>query len=163
MDSISPSTDFQEALQFTLLEYMNYVKSDTLANSSDLFELALMCPDSLGDAVYHARSLIRVDSLINGFDDENACNYINPRSLVELQNEGKISPNPASESIELQFSTEIVSLQVYNISGQDISTSAVIDGSFAQISVQNLPDGIYFIRVLDNRQKTNTYKFIVSH
>lgn len=116
---ISPvMKNLQEALQFTLLEYLSHAESDTLENSSAIYSLALECPDEFGDAVYHARSLIRIDSLINNFDDDNVCNYVDQRTSLEDIIVCNVNPNPSNDKIQANFEGEVINIQVSSLSWQ---------------------------------------------
>lgn len=162
IEAISPDSSWQEMLQFTLLEYLHLAKTDTLLSSTDLYDLALSCPDRYGDPVYHARSLIRVDSTINYFDDDNLCSYISPRSVSqEVHPLSSLFPNPADNYINITAIHEILHLQVFTVSGISIPVTSQISGNAAIVDVSNIPSGIYYIRSIGKFGNMEVFKFSI--
>jgi hypothetical protein len=69
-----------------------------------------------------------------------------------------VFPNPASESIMIQFNSYIrqEQIQVYNTMGRVVK---VMEGRGTMtLGIADLPNGIYFIRLKDNKQ--SPLKFI---
>lgn len=65
-------------------------------------------------------------------------------------NEMVVYPNPAHDELNVVFSGDVKSLAVYNIIGKVMATYRVT-GSSANISLENVPSGIYFLRLLNSQ------------
>jgi PKD repeat protein len=63
-----------------------------------------------------------------------------------IADEIKIYPNPASETLYIVSSTEINSINIYDISGKRIFTKDVIDKT-CEIALLDIKSGIYFIEI----------------
>jgi hypothetical protein len=87
-------------------------------------------------------------------DDATAVRQIyNPTDLA-------VYPNPAMTTICLKnsVSKNIQTLAIVNLSGQTVKQIDNYNG--AQISVEDLRSGVYFVRVMNQDNTTNTLKFI---
>jgi hypothetical protein len=79
-----------------------------------------------------------------------------------VESEFIISPNPASDYIEINLDNAILSeakdLKIYNTMGECVFTltPALSEGEGVRINISHLPLGLYFINIGDN-----TYKFVV--
>ena len=64
----------------------------------------------------------------------------------------KMFPNPASESITIAFTNDRKQkqLEVYNVVGRLIKTIEATEA--VKLDVSDLPNGLYFIRIKDNKQ-----------
>src|SRR5690606_33400773 len=99
IQAISPDSAWQEALKLTLLHAVNLVNTDTLttAGKNALEDLAMSCPELYGDAVFHARSLVRQFSGTVKYDDATLCDSLVSRSVVgNTGPAARVFPNPAS-------------------------------------------------------------------
>jgi len=161
--SISPDSSWQEHLQFTLLEFLDFAKKDSLTSTADIFDLAMNCPDRYGDPVYHARSLIRIDSTNRYYDNEGMCDYINPRSSQKLLSPSiMVTPNPASDGFKITSSDEMVNIDVFDITGKRLFIQIQIDENIAQCETTSLIPGIYFIKVKTQDGTYSIHKIIIS-
>ena len=62
-------------------------------------------------------------------------------------------PNPASETVQLQFSQPLEArIEVYNISGA-LLFSEEISGIHKNLSISHLSKGVYFVSVISGREK----------
>jgi len=145
--SISVDSIWVEKLQFTILASAMLAKTDSLSSQTDLFELASVCPDRYSDAVFYARSLIRVDSLQNYYDDENLCTTLYPRSENTVINDLTItiSPNPASSITTVRSDMDMSDLQIFNVLGHRIYR--IQSGGEKQLDYElaSFPPGMYYI------------------
>jgi len=163
IEAIEPDSSWQEVLQFTLLEFLNLVKTDTLLSSGELYNLANTCPDKYGDPVYHARSLIRQDSIKIHYEDENLCSYLNPRTIADITTHaGTLFPNPASTEIQVVSASEIKALHIFAISGREIHLNSHISDKIAIVDVSSLPPGLYHLRSYSEDGKLEFYRFIIA-
>lgn len=138
------------------------IKTDTLVSSTDVYNLALNCADKYGDPVYQARSLIRSDSTINYFNDDDMCNYVSPRSDVSLVNTGYLFPNPAENSITIAFDQPVTSIQIFDISGRLISVDYKLSDLRIVIDISNLPVGLYFVKGFNAVKLISQNKFVIT-
>jgi len=75
-----------------------------------------------------------------------------------IRNEKLISPNPASESINININ-DFSRIEIFNImSAKVFETSTFID----KIDVSSMPKGIYLINIKTKENKTLTQTFILS-
>ena len=161
--SISPDSSWQEHLQFTLLEFLDFAKNDSLTSSEDIFELAMNCPDKYGDPVYQARSLIRMDSTNRYYDNELMCDYINPRSVQTAYTPSiLLSPNPATDEINITSTEEMTRIDIFDITGKQQLVPCQNDGLFANCKTSSLTAGIYIIKIGCKSGKYSTHKIIIS-
>jgi len=163
IEDIAPDSIWHEELQFTLLEFLNLAATDTLRSSTKVYSLANTCPDKYGDPVYHARSLIREDSIKMHYDDDGLCGYLNPRTIVGYTTySGLLFPNPAVSEISIESVSNIMEVQVFTLSGGEIYINSQISGSKAVIDVALLPAGLYHLRTFDDSGKIQFYKFVIA-
>ena len=89
----------------------------------------------------------------------NANAVSNPTGLFDVKENLStyFYPNPATENLHLTLAQnlEIDFVNILNISGQKVKEFAAV----TTISVQDLPNGLYFIQVVSNKN-TFTQKFI---
>ena len=64
-------------------------------------------------------------------------------------------PNPAVDNLYIHSRGKIMSLMLYNISGEQLAGSALKN----QINVKHLQPGVYFVKVTTDKG-TETHKFI---
>ncbi len=147
IESIPADSTWEEKLQFALLSSALFAKLDSLASSTDIFELASVCPDRYSDAVFYARSLIRVDSLQNYYDDGNLCTALFPRSentpIRELPI--TISPNPTSSNFTVRSEMDISELQIFNVVGHRIYRIQSEGEKQLDCELSLFPPGMYYI------------------
>lgn len=76
----------------------------------------------------------------------------------------EIFPNPAKYSISIRSEDAIneCKVSVFNSSGSIILNESVDNLSSYELDCSNWSNGIYFIRVYDSNQKTQTLKLIIS-
>ena len=91
----------------------------------------------------------------------NDCNQVNfSRTLsteeAELTNVS-IFPNPASSVLNIQGITDIQTVEVHNIQGKKITISP---NNFTQIDISSLQSGIYFLKVINDQNRSVIKKFI---
>ncbi|MCK6648066.1 MAG: T9SS type A sorting domain-containing protein [Bacteroidia bacterium] len=85
-----------------------------------------------------------------------------PTNQNELPQEGvslRVFPNPASDILTILSNNTIINKKVYNSAGQMIEE---INGNSNQLDISNYKEGVYFILLTTNEQKTKSVKFIKS-
>lgn len=61
-----------------------------------------------------------------------------------------VFPNPTNDLLNISVSTEINSMEIINVLGQQVMNIPVTNTSEYQISIKQLPSGIYFLNVKGN-------------
>lgn len=76
----------------------------------------------------------------------------------------KIYPNPSSDIFTVQSSEEITSIEIYNSFGQQVKQMGLgnISGKTITLHRDNLPSGLYFIRLMQDNKKMTTKKLIIT-
>ena len=67
-----------------------------------------------------------------------------------------ISPNPASEYLNLETASTLKSVEVYNIQGQK-----VLESNQKQINIADLTSGMYMVKIQDMNNHQMTKKVMV--
>ncbi|MDX9908208.1 MAG: T9SS type A sorting domain-containing protein [Bacteroidales bacterium] len=104
---------------------------------------------------------------IRGFSFEPSYSsfYQNPTIDKTSVQELKIYPNPAENGrITLEMNTgEITEIRLVNIMGKEVVVR-ILDFSVPkyQLTLENIPNGIYFVRVKTSKNKVVVKKLIVS-
>lgn len=75
---------------------------------------------------------------------------------VEVKGKLKIYPNPTSEMIQVQSDKKILSLEVISMNGQLLKNTK--DQKY--IRVNELPKGVYLLRIVDQNMNSQVQKFI---
>lgn len=72
---------------------------------------------------------------------------------VKPNSEVSLYPNPASNSVNLVYdaSADIRNIAVYNIIGKQVSLFRPTDNSSANLNIESIPAGIYFVRLINSR------------
>lgn len=75
-------------------------------------------------------------------------------SVTNVKSVGDVSlyPNPATSSINVLFdaASDIKSIAVYNIIGKQVSLFRPTDNAGASLNIENIPSGIYFVRLMNS-------------
>ncbi|MBL7692427.1 MAG: T9SS type A sorting domain-containing protein [Flavipsychrobacter sp.] len=73
-------------------------------------------------------------------------------SSVKVGNDVVVYPNPATSSLNVLFdaASDIKSIAVYNIIGKQVSLFRPTDNAGASLNVENIPSGIYFVRLMNS-------------
>jgi hypothetical protein len=82
---------------------------------------------------------------------------------LENQNGILVYPNPFNSSSTIQLNKPVnnAELNIYNMYGQKIKTTNNISGDKIKIDRDNLPGGIYFIRLTQDNKVIATDKLII--
>jgi hypothetical protein len=83
---------------------------------------------------------------------------IDPLSVTEnnIDNNFKISPNPATDNFTIEMEKEVKSVEIYSLQGHKVMTA-----SSKEINVSILSKGIYLIRIEDSNNAIATQKLII--
>ncbi len=127
---------------------------------ADIAAIANQCPLSGGNAVYRARSLYALITEAT-YNDEAACaeqgmQYKNSPVPVRVSMLTFV-PNPATSEVTMQIATNMATdtgvAEVYNLMGERVHTYRLntTQNSYS-LSVNDLPPGLYMVRVQWNHQ-----------
>ena len=122
---------------------------------------------------YLGRSSAGASSFNGAVDDLKIYNYaLSPSEITNLYNlnttvlgldnynqtDFKVSlyPNPVNNILNIDIVSEIQSVEIFTIQGQKVLSSKQ-----NQINVENLPSGIYTVKITDNNDKVAVKKIIV--
>ncbi|MEM6721477.1 MAG: T9SS type A sorting domain-containing protein [Bacteroidota bacterium] len=91
----------------------------------------------------------------------NDCSTVSySRTLSTAENElvnVKIYPNPTSNFIHIEGVNTLETVEVYSLAGKKIAVSATTN---SQIDVSSLQNGIYFLKLRDDQNRSTVKKFI---
>jgi hypothetical protein len=129
--------------------------------------IAYQCPSLGGNAVFAARSLYSLVESIK-FDDLALCNArsesIQGLKVKKVVEDFKISPNPATDVLNVSQSTEKVEAGewvFFNTAGKLLLSKKVSENEMqANMNIQGLSEGIYFVSFVVNGEKRFNQKFI---
>lgn len=113
------------------------------------FDLSILPPG--GPFVFRVK-------LKNGATDTAIQTYIVSRtpaaSVNNVKSVGEVSlyPNPATTALNVVYdaSADVKNIAIYNIIGKQVSLFRATDNSSANLNVENIPSGIYFVRLLNS-------------
>lgn len=69
-------------------------------------------------------------------------------------------PNPASNELNVFFSQEsdIKNIAVYNLIGKPVIVYKVTGTNSARLNIENMPSGVYFVRLIDGRGRVSAIR-----
>jgi hypothetical protein len=136
-----------------------------------IINIANLCMVEYGDAVLKARIFLRnhVNPMMEFTD---LCETILPRNApINISDDGTtpdilqytLYPNPANNLVNIYANDENeITYQVVDLQGRILATGVFT--SNLQLNTLNLPNGIYFMGLINSAlQKNNTIKFIIAH
>lgn len=92
-------------------------------------------------------------------------NFNNPEGINISNTEIQVYPNPASTSINLDWSNytkEITEIHIYNLTGQEIMTVPITTNtSFSTFDISTLGAGTYFLHLFDKAGTATSKRFVV--
>jgi hypothetical protein len=136
-----------------------------------IVDIANLCMVEYGDAVLKARIFLRnhVNPMMEFAD---VCETILPRNApINISDDVTspdilqytLYPNPANNLVNIYANVDNeINYQVIDLQGRILATGVFT--SNLQLNTLNLPDGIYFVGLINSAlQKNNTVKFIIAH
>jgi len=76
-----------------------------------------------------------------------------------IETDISIFPNPTSDFLQVNGNA-ISKIQVYAVTGQELSSSDYSSADSVQLDVSAYPKGVYFLKVFTNSQASSTLKFV---
>jgi hypothetical protein len=137
------------------------------AQKTTVRTIAYQCPSQGGNAVFAARSLYALVENVN-FNDLELCNIhsgsIQGMIVKRVETNFKISPNPAADVLMVSQSTEKIESGewvIFNTAGKLLLSKKVSENEIqANLNIQGLSEGIYFVSFVVNGEKRFNQKFI---
>ncbi len=113
-------------------------------------------------SIYVKEPAVDNASKINGMELDKQ-----PAPNASLDNDQvSIYPNPATDILHIDWrsvTSEIVQMEIVNTMGQIVSHIAATDeNSFIQKDVSDLPNGLYFLKIINRKNEIQTIKFYVN-
>ena len=129
--------------------------------------IAYQCPSKGGNAVFAARSLYSLVENVQ-FDDVALCGgrseSVQGLVVKRLETTYKVSPNPATDVLTLNQSSEKAEAGewlIFDTAGKLLLSKKVTENEVASnINIQKLSEGVYFVSFSVNGQKRFTHKLI---
>ncbi|MBK7937687.1 MAG: T9SS type A sorting domain-containing protein [Lewinellaceae bacterium] len=133
-----------------------------------LRDIAGQCPLEGGSAVRIAPYHLPHDETVSYLHEEQSaeeCEALG-RGQAGLSGDWEISlkPNPASDIISVQFSKVIIERYgIYDVTGKLIEENASpVASNTLGIPLSNMPDGIFFLKLIDESNRLHIRKFVIS-
>ncbi len=108
--------------------------------------------------------VIRADKGIDNVDpyDYNlTITAASPASIGNISESNiNIFPNPATEFISINSTTELQSFEIVDLTGKVVFSDYLTN---SQINVNNIENGVYFIKLYDNKGVAKTEKLIIAN
>ena len=157
-------------------------ESFTQEDSTLIANLALQCPYVGGTAVYKARSLYSYYMPQISYDDIELCNHVgenkggkgffdDENSIMAADNGGnianqesiKVYPNPAQESITIEFELGGI-IEITDLEGRITKRISLLgDSGKLRVDITNIVNGIYLYRHIIDGQLKETGKIAIIH
>jgi hypothetical protein len=112
-----------------------------------LLQIAQQCPDEGGKGVLHARTVLAAYESM-AYDDEALCNpeqpFQVPSSGSSTVSELRAYPNPAQNSVTLQWHDAAQELSLYRADGQRVAHCDLqATDRFLEVDLSAYPKGLY--------------------
>jgi hypothetical protein len=117
-----------------------------------------VCIDPVDDGFYNRYFLITGDAEIPTACFNTCSTSCLPASLDELESLVNISPNPTSDYINIETSSDFEMAEVISMSGRMVKEKSLINGNCV-FDLSDLTGGVYFIR-LSGKNDTHTVYII---
>jgi hypothetical protein len=101
--------------------------------------------------VFCVLSLLSFQANAQSFASESRMNDSTTSLLAKIQDEVVLYPNPAHEEVNIVYGNDagVKNIAIYNLIGKVVSVFKPIGNSSAKLFIDNLPQGIYFVRLID--------------
>jgi len=131
---------------YNTLYIVDYWLINTLGDFSytiteDGSSITLIITNQLGDTAIYGNELLSSESF--------------------NENSFAIYPNPATTILNIENNDVIITdISIYDVSGRLVYTDKSITSEVSTINIQNLNEGIYFITIQDEQNRSSTKRFI---
>lgn len=128
----------------------------------DIRNIANMCPDTAGQAVFEAQSLMMlVDEYI---ESDTSCSTLIPRSeKVQQSNDVLVFPNPGSEifTFDLGKNNNISKLRIISVDGREITNINTEGQQIIRFDAADLKPGVYYFQCFIGTENIHSGKIII--
>jgi len=129
----------------------SYAFNDVDGIKGDLYQIKYDLPDTIFTTKLKSDSGPFSQSLSNLAESELT------ESALTAQNSVSVYPNPAEDNISVSFGTSVnAKVEIVNVQGQVVLTKAMVNESIANLSVEILDKGVYFIKTTSDESVTLT-------
>jgi hypothetical protein len=99
------------------------------------------------------------------YDSSYQCELINPIKNIKFQRQISITPNPFSlfTTITVNENLKNADLVIYNTLGQEVKSIKNISGQIVEFQRDNLPVGVYFLRLIQENKIIVNQKVIITN
>lgn len=160
----------QKSINRLLLKQAQHIQF-TFSDSTELISIAQQCKLQGGDAVLQARIVYcAYYNQFNSFTD-NCSNggarkkNITHNDIASRLLQLSISPNPASQLLEIHYLVELglkTNLIIYNLEGKIIRIHPIdVTQNYIQIAIDKLYKGIYYCQIKNEQQQSAIQKLVV--
>lgn len=83
---------------------------------------------------------------------------------IEQQESFSLSPNPATDLITINTQRDLNSavVEIVTIDGRTVNTMNAVRGNRIEIATDQLPNGVYFLRVMEDDRFLKSERFVIS-
>ncbi|MCW3085577.1 MAG: Protein of unknown function precursor containing a C-terminal secretion signal [Bacteroidetes bacterium] len=128
----------------------------------DVFNTEVEVPNDRYGARYTRIPEFKIDDLKQ--DYQTICGEEGERSLmtaaVDKNDNWNVYPNPASTSLEIAYGSNIQTIVITNIKGQQVKMFTNVNALHMIIDISELPKGMYFINAISADHTSINKKFI---
>ncbi|MBL4707181.1 MAG: T9SS type A sorting domain-containing protein, partial [Flavobacteriales bacterium] len=174
--SLIPQIQFNDSTFFTDTKNWTKVNASFVAQGGEKFmtigRFAMESLDTLkletgGKAKPYEQVYYYLDDVYLGNCDSLPLDTPNGLRENILKTQLKVYPNPTTGKFVLENqSNQQLKVRLFSILGKEISTSLSLtkaDGSKIELSLEGLPNGIYFLNVLGEGRESTTIKIVKSN
>jgi hypothetical protein len=167
INSIEPNNELEELYTDYYQLYLNYLSNDDYELTSQdhefLVYLSGLCPELYGSIVGFALNWLGMElEPLSGNCDEQNSKYAGKADKIATLN---IFPNPVQSNefftISGKIATEKAKISIFDFYGREIKTIDINQGLFT--IKENLPAGIYLIRLDQENKNVQSFKVIVTN
>jgi len=117
------------------------------------------------EAYAHLYCVKKNDQTVWTYDTSYQCELINRIGSINFHRQISVIPNPFSVSTSISVSEILknADLTIYNALGQEVKKIKNISGGVIEIQRDNLPGGVYFIRLSQENNIITNQKVIITN
>lgn len=151
--------------RIVLYEYTNDKEEIWIEGLGSYYGILNSCNDSYGAVCggYDALCYKESDALVFQNDTYETCYYSVTVGLHPGKKEGSFNlyPNPAKDKINIDFTNDGKrEIEIWDFSGKKVANYLFLYKNIS-LNLQEVDNGMYFIKVLDNKNYYHPYKLIV--
>ncbi|GEM_PF-5364875 len=174
LNAITTSAQYQQSEKDILLLYLQTVAQDitsfTAAQQSAIDALANQCTLDAGPGVYWARMMRQYYA--EGWEWLDDCAPLayrskEPTKQPSMKNGITVFPNPSNGQITVSIAEPLTvdsSITIYDMQGRALASKPVLPGETeTNLATNQLPNGIYLVKILTNGKAMSTVRVAILH